>query len=129
MEEAAWCRGTEGGGGAGGSRLDEGVGGRGRPFLFSILRAQRPLSHTHSVILPLPEFRSAGHERFLLNGANFESPCCIRVVVFVRQATDGRFGVCLSGVTVKRRDARSERFNETRANEGASARQVGEVSS
>ncbi len=31
MEVAAWCKGAEGGGGAGGSRLDEGVGGRGRP--------------------------------------------------------------------------------------------------
>lgn len=39
MEVAAWCRGAEGGGGAGGSRLDEGVGGRGRP---------EGHTHTHS---------------------------------------------------------------------------------
>lgn len=56
---------------------------------------------------------SAGHERLLLNGANFESPCCVRVVVFVCHATDGLLGVP---------GAEAERwwlYTETRADERA----------
>lgn len=48
-------------------------------------------------------YKSAGHESLLLNGANFESSCCIRVVVFVSQATRELFRCvrCADGYTTR----------------------------